>query len=310
MPETLKKDGRYKLGIDGGGTKTRICAAHMDGEVFARFDAGPFNLNGQKKEAVEETFREIGRGLADRACLLSMCAGIGLGTAGISNPEVSSFVLAQLKTMGFSCPVKLFGDHETALAAAFESCEGIILIAGTGSVCYGISGGQTVRAGGWGHLIDDAGSGYAIAVDMLSSIVRSEDGRGRKTALKSMIYEHLGITDICGLIEYLYHPDRSKKEIAALAVLVSLAAGQGDITALKIEERAAKDLYEMAGAVLRRLPGERRIAFAGSVLMKNERIRDRLRNALLKAYPHLELCETGQNAAIGALRLLDKWGKE
>ena len=79
---------------------------------------------------------------------------------------------------------------------------------------------------------------------------------------------------------------------------------------MKIEERAAKDLYEMAGAVLRRLPGERRIAFAGSVLMKNERIRDRLRNALLKAYPHLELCETGQNAAIGALRLLDKWGKE
>ncbi len=301
---------RYKLGIDGGGTKTKICAARMDGEIFAQFDAGPFNLNGQKKEMVEETFLEIGRGLATRSCLPCMCAGIGIGTAGISNPEASLFVKEQLAALGFSCPVKLFGDHQTALAAAFESCEGIILISGTGSVCYGIYGGRMARAGGWGHLIDDKGSGYAIAADMLSAIVRSLDGRGGETALKPIVYDELGVADICGLIEYLYHPGRSKKELAALAALISRASGQGDTAALEIEERAAKDLYELADAVLRQLPCAQSVAFSGSVLMKNERIRNRLKNALLRTYPYLEICETEQNAAIGALRLLDKREKK
>lgn len=81
--------------------------------------------------------------------------------------------------------IRLVGDHETALAGALEEPAGVILIAGTGSICYGVNeSGAKFRAGGYGHIIDDAGSAYAIGRDILKAVVRSSDGRQGQTVLK------------------------------------------------------------------------------------------------------------------------------
>ncbi|WP_312430280.1 BadF/BadG/BcrA/BcrD ATPase family protein [Lacrimispora sp.] len=116
---------------------------------------------------------------------MSDCRGICIGAAGISNRDTAKLLTRNLKEQGMQGVIRLVGDHETALAGALEEPAGVILIAGTGSICYGINeSGAKFRAGGYGHIIDDAGSAYAIGKDILKAVVRSSDGRQGQTVLK------------------------------------------------------------------------------------------------------------------------------
>lgn len=181
------------------------------------------------------------------------------------------------------------------------------MISGTGSICYGIDRqGNQVRTGGWGHLIDDRGSGYAIAVDILSSVVRAWDGRGEQTILTELVFEQLGIKELTELIHYIYAPERSKKEIASLAALIGKAGEQKDAVALNIQERTADALYEMVQAVHKKMPAEKELVLAGSVLKNNQRIQSSLIEKLNMEHPQWSIRTAQHSAATGALRLLDR----
>lgn len=302
----MEEKGQYLIGMDGGGTKTSVVVKWADGRE-EEFLSGPFNINGQEKEETARTLEEIAASLKKRGCAISLCQGIGVGCAGISNPESESFLHKKLSELGFSCRLDFFGDQESALASAFPDGCGMILIAGTGSVCYGKSeSGKTVRAGGWGHLIDDGGSGYAIARDLFRAVARAEDGRGETTVMKDLLWDALEIDGIRGMIRYLYAPGRSKKEIASFAKLVAKAAALGDREALKIEARAADQLCELASCVIFRMEEERRLAFSGSVLQNNGRIRAQLADKIRRLHPEVEVCKTEKSAAQGALALLER----
>ena len=265
------------------------------------------NLNGQTKEKTRQTLRQLQEELHKRQLSEEDCTGIAMGAAGISNPDTKKFLTVQMEKMGFSCPVLVYGDHETALAAELESCHGVILISGTGSICYGIDRqGNQVRTGGWGHLIDDRGSGYAIAVDILSSVVQAWDGRGEQTILTELVFEQLGIKELTELIRYIYAPERSKKEIASLAALIGKAEEQKDTVALRIQERAADALYEMVQAVHKKMPAERELVLAGSVLKNNQKIQSSLIEKLNSKQPQWSIRTAQHSAATGALRLLDR----
>ena len=301
------EQNKYQIGLDGGGTGTQVCVRGPSCEKEELFVLGPLNLNGQTKETTRQTLKQLKEELHKRQFQEENCTGIAMGAAGISNPDTRKFLIMQMKEMGFSCPIVVYGDHETALAAELESCHGVILISGTGSICYGIDRkGNQVRAGGWGHLIDDKGSGYAIAVDILSAVVQAWDGRGEKTILTELVFEQLGIKGLTELIRYIYTPGRNKKEIAALAVLIGKAGDQKDAVALAIQERAADALYEMVQAVHKKMPAEKELVLAGSVLKNNQKIQSSLIEKLNKEQPQWSVCTAKHSAAIGALRLLDR----
>lgn len=303
---------KYLLGIDGGGTGTKITVAAPDGTVLAQMSAGALNGNGQSADRLRETAAQIVRALDARGYVPGDCEGIGAGVAGISNEASGDALKDIFVENGFGCTVRLYGDHETALAAAFPSGSGIILIAGTGSICYGRrKDGTGLRVGGFGHLIDDCGSAYAVGRDILSAIVREEDGRGEHTVLRKLVFDKLQIGTVRELIGYVYHPDRSKKEIAGLAVLLTPAAVQGDRLALAIEEKCTGELAELVLTALRRFNGEKNLAFGGSVLMKNERIRIRLCQKLWEQDPEIRIEVSEQDASLGALRLfIREWARE
>ncbi len=112
--------------------------------------------------------------------------------------------------------------------------KGIALIAGTGSICFGKNGaGEYARSGGWGHLIGDEGSGYALGRDALAAVARAWDGWGEKTLLSQLLAEQMELDDQKKIISYTYGGDKGR--IAALAPFGGAGGGgQGDAVALEI----------------------------------------------------------------------------
>lgn len=298
---------KYLLGMDGGGTATKISAADRDGHVIARHTAGPLNVNGQSPEQFQATLGEILRWLNASGFQAGNCGGIGIGAAGISNPRARQLLMEAFAARGYQAPVFTYSDGETALAAAFPECHGIILIAGTGSICLGRKeNGEMVRAGGFGHLVDDGGSAYGIAIGILSAVVRAEDGRAKPTALRRLVFEKLDIGSVEDLIGYIYTPSRPKKEIASLAVLLEQAAAAGDDAAMEIERKSAEELGILVRTVMAHLPEENNVALAGSVLLKNQAIGNRVRGYILEQRGDVHIALCSQDASEGAIRLLER----
>lgn len=297
----------YFIGIDGGGTTTKTSISDASGIILKKYTSGALNANGQDSAQTELTLHDILGHLLDDGFPPAQCLGIGVGAAGITNPEVSQLITQTFSQQGFCVKPQLYGDHETALAAAFSDCHGIILIAGTGSICYGIDAdGNQTRVGGYGHLIDDKGSGYDISRNILSAIVRSEDGRSDKTILKEFVYNQLSIHSIEEMIKFIYSPNRSKKDIAALSILLSEGVSAEDKTAIEIEKQCVKDLKELLLTVMHKMPDEKNIALAGSILTKNERIKDALCKELTKHDSNLNISSDENDASEGAIRLIMK----
>lgn len=297
---------RYVAGLDGGGTKTAVTIADENGSIVHEFAVGALNINGQDevsvRAALAEICAEIGRALPGG---LAACAVICLGAAGISNPVVSGLMTSGLREGGYGGELVLVGDHETALCGAHDGLYGAILIAGTGSIAYGRNGnGDTHRAGGFGHLIDDEGSGYSIGRDLLSAVVRSSDGREEPTVITNLVYERLGIGSVREIVGFVYDKNRNKKEIAAIAPLLSAACESGDRAALRIAQRNADALAETACAVTGRLElqdGE--LALLGSVLTRNRHVRERFIETMSRLQPGLSCIEPKRDASYGAVLL-------
>lgn len=297
--------GKYVIGMDGGGTKTTVLLADMYANKKQRFVAGALNVNGQRKQEVIETFIEIFDKIVSMGYQKEDCQGICIGTAGISNPAVKEFVEKSAAAFTFSNNIKVMGDHETALAGAVGSGTGIIVIAGTGSICFGIDiEGNSYRSGGYGHLIDDVGSGYAIARDILISIIRAHDKRGPETVLTQQVFETLEIETIEELIEYIYDSRRSKKEIAALSALLTQAVKSGDEAAMKIVRKSAKDLVELASPVIEQVGRGSTLTIGGGILLNNEEIYGTFLGELFCRYPDIEVVKPREEAAYGAATII------
>ncbi len=296
---------KYLIGIDGGGTATKICVADSDGAIYGRHTAGPLNINGQSREEFQKTVEEILMLPVRMELPPEDCAAIGIGAAGVSNPQARAVLTEAFRRGGYDAPVYVYSDGETALAAVFPACRGIILIAGTGSICYGRrADGAMIRSGGYGHLIDDGGSAYDIARRILAAVVQAEDGRRKPTVLRELVCDRLGISGIAELIGYVYAPERKKGDLAALAVLLDQAAAMGDRTAVEIEDACADELCALLRPVIMKLPEEKDIALGGSVLLKNERIQTKVRDRILTMKDDAWIQTAKREASEGAVRLV------
>ena len=239
----------FIAGIDGGGTSAKLELRSLDRDQLFRKQFGPLNITSEGRDAYAERLCEIFRACGTMAECVSLC----IGGAGVTQHETEEVVREELRTAGFHGLLKLCGDHEIALRGALES-PGCILIAGTGSIAYGINEkGQKIRVGGYGHLIDDCGSGYAIGRDALALTVRTIDGRMKPNKLAQAVMETIGTEDTGGVINYVYGGDSAKTKIAALARTVTDAARSGEPNSVKILDRNSDDLFLMAETLIRKL---------------------------------------------------------
>ena len=145
-------------------------------------------------------------------------------------------------------------DAIIALAGGTMGKPGIVVIAGTGSIAFGVNEeGKRARSGGWGYVLGDEGSAYYIGLKALNSVTRAEDGRGQPTLLSQAIFDHFSIDSVDGLVRLAYIDGFDRIDGADLSVIVAEAAEEGDETALRILWQAGAELGIAASAVAKAL---------------------------------------------------------
>ena len=249
-------------GIDGGGTSTRLELRDEENRTIRRTVYGPFNISAIGADGVRAVIREIAEG-TDLSAISRFC----VGGAGVSFDGLEPLLLEEMGRYGFRGKLLLRSDFEIALRGAMSEPGGI-LIAGTGSVGFGINEqGMKARVGGWGHLIDDEGSGYAIGRDALAAAVRTEDGRAAAGRLRTEILRAVSGKDNREILNYVYYSGRDKSSVAALASHVLHLAEERDEASLRILQKGARELTEIVRALAARLEMKRpRIALLGGLL--------------------------------------------
>lgn len=261
------------LGVDGGGSKTLAVIVDEGGYERGRGVAGSSNheVVGMER-AVAAIHEAVGKATANaRADLPLTAAWIGL--AGIDHPRDIELLAPAVSS--FAASVRVTNDAELALSTLPRQV-GVAVISGTGSIALGRdTRGALARAGGWGHVLGDEGSGFGIGREALQCAVRAADGRGPATAMLDTILRHWRLSAPEALLECVY-PTFDKTAIAALAPLVLALARAGDPVACRIEMRAASELALAIIAVARKLDfaaGLLPVAFGGGVLIHEERLR-------------------------------------
>ncbi|WP_274365704.1 N-acetylglucosamine kinase [Paenibacillus thermotolerans] len=295
----------FVAGLDGGGTKTAVSIADESGRVVHTFTSGAINYNGNDGDGIRQSFRHIFETISQVAGGLPLCKHVCIAAAGISNPEVPARLASDARASGYEGGLTIVGDHEAALYGATEKPYGMIVIAGTGSICYGKNaGGSSHRTGGFGHLLDDEGSGYSIGRDMLSAVLRASDGRLPETALTGMVFERLGISSVREIVGFVYDKQTNKKDVAAIAPLLYDACALGDAAALAVAARSASSLFELVEPVAEKLSlQEGELAMAGSVLLRNSFVRDMFTSLVEKRYPGMDCFPAKQDASVGAVQM-------
>jgi N-acetylglucosamine kinase-like BadF-type ATPase len=296
----------YFIGIDGGGTKTALKLSDEKGDIVLSMEGGPCNINSMGKEAVAKMLKELLNDTLEEAKLsMEDIKVLCIGTAGVDRPSDKAIMEEIIRAAGFTGKTIITNDAVTALYGGVGGAEGVILISGTGSICYGRnSEGDTKRAGGWGHLIGDEGSGYYIGINAINRIARAHDGVEDRTVMSDLILEHLKLENASGLIEYVYRSGAGKSEIASLARLVDEAYTQGDSIAEEILLKAAFELFLISKAVIDSLKlnsKEATLAVNGSVIEKNQCISSEFKRLMKRNYPLVEVVNMKHDAAYGAV---------
>lgn len=258
--------GEFVASVDGGGTKTVAVVVDAKGKECGRATAGSSNVTlagteqaaGHVVQAVSEAARLAGADLPLRS--------IWVGLSGIDRPGAREKLLPLLQSL--ACEIRLTNDAEL-IYSALDGGVGVVLIAGTGSIAFGRdSGGTTTRAGGWGHLMGDEGSGYDLGRHALQAAARAADGRGPHTALLPALMLHWQIDRPLAMIERVYQSSE-KADIAILSSLVFAAARNSDRIARRIVADAASELAKAVIAAGDRLTfpdGRLPLALTGGLL--------------------------------------------
>jgi N-acetylglucosamine kinase-like BadF-type ATPase len=257
------------LGVDGGQSSTTALIGDENGRVIGKGTGGPCN-----HAAAAEGRARLER--AVRESLAAACGEAGLPEAQLRF-EAACFGMsggpaekeAILRALVRTDRLLVTTDAEIALSGATEAGQGIIVIAGTGSIALGRDdGGEHARAGGWGYIFGDEGSAFDIVRQALRAALRMEEGWGPATALRQILLEAAGARESNGLLHRFYQPDWPRDRVAGLAPLVDRAAGNGDPIALDILNAAAQQLAALVGSVRAQLwrPGDPvEVAFSGGV---------------------------------------------
>jgi N-acetylglucosamine kinase-like BadF-type ATPase len=242
----------HVLGIDAGGTKTLCLLADEHGAVVGEGRGPGANLHVAGELELEKVVHEVmEQAIGERAIAP---AAICLGIAGVDREDEARTVRAIMRRIGYKARTLVVNDALIALVAAAGDAPGVVIIAGTGAIVYGRNGnGEAARAGGWGHMIGDEGSGYWIGREALSAVMRASDGRGPDTQLTREILAHFEVADVSRLPRLVYDRAQPRMAVAALGPLVQRVSEQGDAVATRILERAAEELVLAAGSVTARL---------------------------------------------------------
>jgi N-acetylglucosamine kinase-like BadF-type ATPase len=288
------------VGVDAGGT-TIECAIAFGNETVVRVGEGANVRTAGIEGAAERIAATVRGGLRGE-----MFDALTVGAAGAGDPPVASALEAALRRFFPSGVIAVRDDAEIALRAAVPDDDAIVLIAGTGSIAYALISGKAHRAGGYGYLLGDEGSGFSIGRAALAAMLRWYDGRAAHAELFDTIAARLQIADAQALLGRIYSEGDPVSMIASVAPLVLDRASAGERLAAKIVQTAAHELVDLlkslaqrAGAGGRELP----LVFSGGLFSENSLLSYLVETRLLADLPLLTPIKSAPPAVQGALEL-------
>ena len=285
------------LVCDGGGTKTEYLLFDRSGRIHGRSkSAGTNALFIDPTSAAE-----------------AVCFGVEdcLNQAGITAEKLLGLVLfipgfgKALDTVKERYPsvnIRLLGDECNAYYGALGQPGGIAVLAGTGSFAVGKTReGQWVKAGGWGPLFGDKGSGYHIGVMCLEKVTWLYDRDICDTELQILTLEHLGLSDISLVRKAAYQSDFTRARVAGLSYVVAEAARKGDKVADQILERAAMALVDLASAVIRHYECSGvAVSLIGGLTGMGDLLVEKFHELLEEQLPQCKYCKPCFSPIVGA----------
>lgn len=276
----IQSQVRLYLGVDGGGTKTKVLLGRLVGvnlEVLGAGQAGPSNPRAvgfeiafsNINQAVHQAFRNAGivHQTVDRACLC---------LAGAGRDQERVVVEKWAGENGLARQAQIVNEAEAVLASIERDSNSITeddtaevaLICGTGSLAWGRKrgDGQTYRSGGWGYLLGDEGSGFWLGQQWAQLACRAADGRNDDCSALASLLGALQLDSASELVSWCYGDSNSREKLATFAPL--LFAFQEQAWARNILLQGAQELAESIAAVLRSLEASSyELACAGSVIL-------------------------------------------
>ena len=304
----------YVLGVDGGGSRTTILIADLCGNEISRVVAGATSYKSVGKEKAVENLNEgVFKAIAklkfpEKVYFKSSCFGFAGNDASrdfsvykeiVFNKELSSYLNPE-KTI-------ICNDTKIGIEAGSDSKNKIVIIAGTGSNCFGVNEkGESARASGWDYILADEGSGYSVGLAALKAIMKAYDGRGEETLLSRTVLEELKLKDVLDLPGWAYGSPFSKAKISALAKVVCMTAGMGDKISINILADATEEIMLTVSAVARKLELEDKsfdLVFVGGLFNCEKYFKDVLIDKLKDRFLKINFIPFLADPVKGAIKL-------
>ena len=257
------------VGVDGGGTKTEAVILDADMRVIGEGRSGPSNpLRVGLTSAAAAVKEAIDEACASAKIRRSDVDAAEVGLAGARRQELRERMREMLLPLGIR-DVEVVTDADIALYGATDGAPGLVVIAGTGSICCGInSRGKRVCAGGWGPIAGDEGAGAWLSRQALRAVAHASDGRGPETLLTEFACNYFHVSTADDLTTAIYAPTITNERIAGFGKDVVEAAKRKDRIAEQIISEGGRELGRSAVAVIKTLQMERekfQIAYVGGV---------------------------------------------
>ncbi|MBC8089110.1 MAG: hypothetical protein H7Z40_17745 [Phycisphaerae bacterium] len=294
------------VGVDGGGTKTRVLLADAAGKTLARVEgAGSALRPGHESEAAEviSALIEAALAKADRAGVRpAVCV---VGVAGGGQERAAQALWSALNERRVGDDIVVQADATSAMDDAFGERAGILIISGTGSAAFARGpNGPVERCGGWGPVIGDEGSGGWLGRRALGVIAAALDGREPETALLGAVLTATECETPEDLIQWAAQATPAK--FATLVPVIVQVANTGDLRANALVSLCVEELVLHVRTLARRCFGDERaavpVALAGGVMGRGALIRKRLEQRLKSAVPGATVRSEEVDAARGAVR--------
>ncbi|RLI11116.1 hypothetical protein DRO35_05550 [Candidatus Bathyarchaeota archaeon] len=243
------------LGVDGGATKTVAAVADEQGSLlglgysgstcyhFVGVEEAKRNLESAVKKAMKEA--KVGWNDLDAICY---------GLSSVDDTPMDTEVIRRFASEVTHKPFILVNDVVNAYYATCRGKPGVTVVAGTGSIAYGMNAkGERVRVGGWGQILGDEGSAVYIGRRAFQEASKAYDGRRRYTLLADLLPRAMGLTSLYDISFNIMSGRMLISELGRLAPAVSEAAHMGDKAAIRILREAGRELALLAVAGLKRL---------------------------------------------------------
>lgn len=286
------------IGIDAGGTKIQGLVLDLEKNILFQSLSGHGNPTVSFEEALTNLSSVIQQCLDHTSP--EEVSHIVIGMAGAESGNLAHRIKTELQRMT-SLPIILLNDATLAYFSLLGNQNGVMTIAGTGSICYGRNGKQEGTTGGWGHLLGDEGSAYHIAIEACKQISMEMDSGSPLSPLSLDILNEIGAGDGKGLKGFIY--SSAKGEIAKLAKVVHKQAEDGNEAALLILKKAGGQLARQAIALLEKLQVSSKavIALKGSVLEHNVVVQSVFKEMISVRFPDAAYIVDSTSPATGAV---------